>query len=145
MAGSPIGILLLTHATLGKHLLATAQQILPEDADGITVLGIGSGKSLAKIRGTLEETMAAMGRTHRNVLVLCDTFGATATRLLRESPPRHPRLHFVFGANLPMLLEAIGQRNSLRPDELADQVCKVGHESIFVLDPRTAEAAARGR
>ena len=130
-AASPAGILILAHASLGKHLHATAEQIMPCRIEGVKALGIGSANDLSKLRSSLDATMSELARQYEQVLVLCDTYGATASRLLAKNPPARPRLHFVYGVNLPMLLEAVGQRNNLDINSLADQVCKIGRESIF--------------
>ncbi|MCY4325405.1 MAG: hypothetical protein OXC81_05225 [Betaproteobacteria bacterium] len=140
MPGNPAGILLLTHASLGRHLHATAEQLMPCRIEGVKILGIGSANDLAKLRSSLTAAMAELARQHEQVLVMCDTFGATASRLLSENPPVRPRLHFVYGVNLPMLLEALGQRNSLEVASLAEQVCKIGRESIFAANAKGSQA-----
>ena len=143
MPSSPAsGILLLTHASLGKHLHATAEQIMPCRIEGVKVLGIGSANDLARLRSSLKGAMAELGKQHEQVLVMCDTYGATASRLLAESPPARPRLHFVYGVNLPMLLEAVGQRNLLDAGSLAEQVCRIGRESIFAAEAQAGTETA---
>ena len=123
---------------------ATAEQIMPCRIEDVKVLGIGSANDLAKLRSSLKNAMAELDNQYEQVLVMCDTYGATASRLLSENPPDRPRLHFVYGVNLPMLLEALGQRNSLDADRLAEQVCRIGRESIFAANnqagPETASS-----
>ena len=141
-AASPAGILILTHASLGKHLHATAEQIMPCRIEGVKAIGIGSANDLSRLRSSLEGTMSELARQHEQVLVMCDTYGATASRLLAENPPGRPRLHFVYGVNLPMLLEAVGQRHNLDVDSLAEQVCRIGRESIFAAAAKDETKAA---
>ncbi len=113
-----VGILLITHGTLGEALLRSATHTLggrPERAEHIGVTELDAPESLlARGREALARIDDGAG-----VLVLTDMFGATpanvAAKLLQNG-----RVEGLSGANLPMLVRALAHRD----EPLAEVVAK---------------------
>ena len=112
-----IGVLILTHGTLGEALLRAAGHVLGSRPLRAEALGIAAGESpeafLGRTQAALERVDAGQG-----VLLLTDIFGATpanvALKLLSDG-----RVEGVSGVNLPMLLRALTHRTEPLPDVVA--------------------------
>lgn len=126
------GILLVSHAKLAKGLLSAAEQILQIEINDIEILGINSKQDLTAVRSVLDCSLTTLSKNCTKIIALCDTYGATATRLLLEVCPDHTKFACVFGVNLPMLLDAISQRNTMELNQLAKHINATGQESIFI-------------
>jgi PTS system mannose-specific IIA component len=109
-----IGVLVVTHGSIGEALLASATQILgapPQQAATLSVWRQDDPDDLVlRARELLEGLDAGDG-----VLVLTDIFGATpgnvVSRLLQDG-----RIEGVSGASLPMLLRVLTGRNGSLSD-----------------------------
>jgi PTS system mannose-specific IIA component len=105
-----IGVLLITHGTIGEALLSSAGQILGAPPARTAAIGVA-----------LERASAAAARLDAGdgVLVLTDMFGATpcnvAGRLLQDG-----RIEGVSGLSLPMLVRVLSGRTG----SLADAVSR---------------------
>jgi mannose PTS system EIIA component len=104
-----VGILLITHGTLGEALLRAATHTLgrqPERAEHISVTALDAPESLL-VRGREALTRVDDGS---GVLVITDMYGATpanvAAKLLSNG-----RVEGLSGANLPMLVRALAHRD----------------------------------
>jgi len=103
-----IGVLIISHGTIGEALLASAAQILGAPAQA-AALGVARSDDpeavLARARA-----LAARLDSGEGLLVLTDMFGATpcnvASRLLADG-----RVEGVSGVSLPMLVRVLSGRN----------------------------------
>ena len=103
-----IGVLVITHGTIGEALLASAAQILGAPAQA-AALGVARADDPdAVLEGA--RALAARLDSGEGLLVLTDMFGATpcnvATRLLADG-----RVEGVSGVSLPMLVRVLSRRN----------------------------------
>jgi len=122
-----VGILLITHGSLGESLLRAAAHTLgrqPEHAEHISVTDVDAPESLlVRAREALARVDDGSG-----VLVLADMFGATpanvAAKLLANG-----RVEGLSGANLPMLVRALANRN-LPLAALVDKARSGGSEGV---------------
>jgi mannose PTS system EIIA component len=104
-----IGVLVVTHGSIGEALLTSATQILGTSPEQIGTLSVWRQDDpddlVLRARELLEGLDAGDG-----VLVLTDIFGATpgnvVSRLLEDG-----RIEGVSGISLPMLLRVITGRN----------------------------------
>ena len=104
-----VGILLITHGSLGESLLRAAAHTLgrqPERAEHVSVAALDLPELvLARVQRALARVDDGSG-----VLVLTDMFGATpsnvAAQLLQDG-----RVEGLSGANLPMLVRALAHRD----------------------------------
>ena len=108
-----IGILIVTHGSIGESLLASAAQILGERPEQVEALGVSRSTDPDTV---LRRAREALGRLDRGqgVLVLADIFGATPAnvvgRLLADG-----KVEGVSGVSLPMLLRVLQGRNGSLP------------------------------
>jgi mannose PTS system EIIA component len=104
-----IGVLVVTHGSIGEALLASATQILGQAPQQVATLSVWRQDDpddlVLRARELLESLDAGDG-----VLVITDIFGATpgnvVSRLLEDG-----RIEGVSGASLPMLLRVLTSRN----------------------------------
>jgi mannose PTS system EIIA component len=125
-----IGILLVTHGTLGDTLIDCTTHILgkaPEQVAAVNIRGHASHDDvLPSIRARLAELEQGDG-----VLILADIFGATPCNCVTEAL-KEGRVEGVAGVNLPMLIKVLGYRY-LTLAELAAKAVSGGMEGIFNL------------
>lgn len=104
-----IGILLITHGTLGEALIQCACHVLNKRPAGMMQLGVSSQDDPLDLLPTARQLLgfSDMGQ---GVLVLTDIFGASpanlATKLLQPG-----RVEAIAGVNLPMLLRVLTYRD----------------------------------
>ena len=111
-----IGILVVTHGSIGESLISSAAQILGEAPKQVAVLSVWRQDDpddlVLRARELLERLDAGEG-----VLVVTDIFGATpgnvVSRLLDDG-----RIEGVSGASLPMLLRVLTGRNGAKGNRL---------------------------
>ena len=104
-----IGILVVTHGSIGESLLSSAAQILGQAPQQVAVLSVWRQDDpddlVLRARELIEALDAGEG-----VLVITDIFGATpgnvVSRLLEDG-----HIEGVSGASLPMLLRVLTSRN----------------------------------
>ena len=121
-----VGILVASHGALAAGLLDSASMIVGE-SELIKAESLQPEDSPEGFRERLAKSIAELDRGD-GVLVLTDLFGATpansALYILGDG------VEVLTGANLPMLLEAIMQREMpLR--ELADSILESGRSGII--------------
>jgi PTS system mannose-specific IIA component len=104
-----IGILLITHDTLGESLLQCASHVLNKRPDQVIQLGVAAGDDPTDLL-PLANKLLKLVDTGEGVLVITDIFGASpanlAAKLLKPG-----KVEGLAGANLPMLLRAINYRD----------------------------------
>jgi len=119
-----VGIVITSHGTLAEGLRAAAQMILGQQ-EAVQTVGLGPAEDLDEFLTKLRQAAAEVNRDS-GVLVLADLFGGspcnTAAYLVQEG------MEVVTGANLPMLLEALSQREERNPKELAEAVIAAARE-----------------
>lgn len=103
-----IGILLITHGTLGESLIQCVSHVLNQRPTQIVQLGV-SGQDDPLDLLPMARRMLDWADSGDGVLVLTDIFGATpsnvASKLLEPG-----RVEGIAGVNLPMLLRALTYR-----------------------------------
>ena len=122
-----IGILIISHGTLGDALIHAASHVLGTRPQAVRHLGVAVDDDpeavLPRARELLKELDSGQG-----VLVLSDIYGATpgniALRLLERG-----RVAGVAGVNLPMLVRALTYRNEPLA-AVADKALSGGREGV---------------
>ena len=111
-----IGVLVVTHGSIGEALLTSAAQILGIEPKQVATLSVWRQDDpddlVLRARELLDGLDAGDG-----VLVLTDIFGATpgnvVSRLLEDG-----RIEGVSGVSLPMLLRVLTGRNGANPAKM---------------------------
>ena len=103
-----IGILIVTHGSIGESLLASAKQILGNEPPLTATLGVSRNDDPDDLILRAKRLLKQLD-TGEGVLVLTDIFGATPgnviARLLEDG-----RIEGVSGLSLPMLLRVLASR-----------------------------------
>lgn len=104
-----IGILLITHDTLGEALLQCACHVLNKRPEQLLQLGVAAGDDPNDLL-PLAKKMLKLVDSGEGVVILTDIYGASpsnlAVKLLQPG-----KVEGIAGVSLPMLLRAIGYRD----------------------------------
>ena len=108
-----IGVLIVTHGTIGESLLSSAGQILGGVPPLVATLGVSRNDDPDEVTLRAGELLEGLDQGD-GVLVLTDIFGATPgntiSHLLQDG-----RVEGVSGISLPMLLRVLTGRNGSLP------------------------------
>jgi mannose PTS system EIIA component len=140
-----VGILLITHGTLGESLIHCASHVMGSRPSLLMQVGVTPHDDPQQILPQAIRLTKALDQGD-GVLVLSDVFGATpsniATKLLAPG-----RVEGVAGVNLPMLVRALTYRNEPLRTVVAKAISG-GIEGIMQMplpDYQNATAANRNR
>lgn len=125
---SSVGVVLVTHANYGAHLLEAAEFILGPQ-QGCAFIGVDGTQ---EVEDTLKGLKKAVKEadTGGGVILLTDMFGGTPTNLSLSLLGKS-KLEVVTGMNLPMLLKVLGSRQQPL-DKLAKEAKNAGCQGIVV-------------
>jgi len=104
-----IGLLLITHDTLGESLIQCACHVLNRRPDQLMQLGVAAGDDPKDLL-PLARQLLALVDTGEGALILTDIYGATPSNLAAKLLDVG-RIEGLAGINLPMLLRAINYRD----------------------------------
>lgn len=124
-----IGILVITHARLGRELVNAAEFILGK-IDRIDTISLDPQTKTDQLSSHIEKSLAALDDGD-GVLILTDMFGGTPNNIslayLEED-----KVEVATGVNLTMLIKAATGRKNIKLGELGSSVCKAGQDAISV-------------
>jgi PTS system mannose-specific IIA component len=126
---SQIGIVIVTHGSLGDALLDTCSMITGE-SKGITSISVQAGDDVSETRDRIGIAIEEV-KGEKGVILLVDMFGGTPSNISLSFLGAE-NIEVVTGVNLPMLtkLRSLGPDNSLR--ETASALRDYGREHIKV-------------
>jgi PTS system ascorbate-specific IIA component len=104
-----IGILLITHGTLGESLLQCACHVLNKRPEQLLQLGVAAGDDPNDLL-PLARQMLKLVDTGEGVLVMTDIYGASPANLA-DKLLQPGKVEGLAGISLPMLLRAISYRD----------------------------------
>jgi len=123
-----IGILIVSHRTLGDALIDCVEFILEERPEALSAISIDLRENAADLRGKIEKGIKEVNKGG-GVLIMTDMFGGTPSNLsyafLDEG-----HIEVISGANLPMVIKAVGLRDKKSLAELAIFLENFGKKSI---------------
>ncbi|MBL8516175.1 MAG: PTS fructose transporter subunit IIA [Betaproteobacteria bacterium] len=124
-----IGILLVSHGTLGESLIHCASHVMGKRPMYLRQLGVTVHDDPEAILPQARDLIRFLD-TGQGVLVLTDIYGATpsniACKLLETG-----RVEGVAGVNLPMLIRALSYREKLTLPELIQKSLSGGSEGVM--------------
>ncbi len=104
-----IGLLLVTHDTLGESLIQCACHVLNRRPPQLLQLGVAAGDDPSDLL-PLARQLLDLVDSGEGVLVITDIYGASPSNLAAKLLDAG-RVEGLAGANLPMLLRAINYRD----------------------------------
>lgn len=125
-----IGIVVVTHGQLATELLHAAETIVG-DLPHATAVSIGWHEDVQDAR---DEIQAAIGRVRQGasgVLIITDMFGGTPCNLAMTFLAADA-VEVLTGVNLPMLIKAVGLRETGSLRDMARQLSEHGRSAIWV-------------
>lgn len=135
-----VGVVIVTHAEYGEHLLNAAEVILGEQ-EYCEAIGVGVDQEMDEILQNLREAVERVD-AGAGVLMLTDMFGGTPTNLSLSLMGSGP-LEVITGVNLPMLLKVLGTR-SMKLKSLASEAASAGCQGIVVAGEILRRKVAEG-
>jgi mannose PTS system EIIA component len=124
-----IGILIVSHGTLGESLVHCASHVVGKRPLYLRQLGVTVHDDPEALLPQGRDLIRFLDKG-KGVLVLTDLFGATPSNIAcKLLYPGH--IEGVAGVNLPMLLRALNYRDQLLLPELVEKVLSGGIEGIM--------------
>ncbi len=134
-------IIVLTHGTIGKELIASAEMIVGS-IDNVFDVPLFPGQ-------TPEEYLAVVKRVlekqRPEAILLVDLFGGTPSNCSASLSSQYD-VAVISGVNLPMLVEALQARGVVTGEELRQQLVDAGRDGIrdVIYEVSQAEVRLRG-
>jgi PTS system mannose-specific IIA component len=122
-----IGILVITHASLGKELIGAAEFIMGSQ-ERVEAMAVEVGHDPKVLQQKLKRSIDRLSNGD-GVLILTDMFGGTPNNI-SLSYLEEGKVEVVTGVNLPMLIKALTDRGKNGLAELASKVSQAGREAI---------------
>ncbi len=123
-----VGVLIVTHLDFGKQLLLTAESIIGRQ-NRCKALSVDTSKPMEEILGDIQLSVKELDEGD-GVIILTDMFGGSPSNL-SFSLLNSYNLEVITGANLPMLLKILTNRN-LSLEDLANEGKIAGKKGIRV-------------
>lgn len=130
-----VGILLITHAPLGKAFLEAATHVFRSPPERVESLDVIADQDPEEVRQLAREAIVRIDEG-AGVLVLTDVLGATPCNCtLQLCVPGH--VEVIAGVSLPMLLRAISYRHNTL-EVAAEMALAGGQKGVCRVEQTTA-------
>jgi PTS system mannose-specific IIA component len=129
MEGRMINILVMSHGEFAEGICKSAEMIIGKQENLKSVV-FNEGESLETLSDKLEKAIKDFNNNFPH-LIFVDILGGTPSNVTALLLAKDYKINAVSGVNLPMLLEALTEREDTAPDILIKQLRKVGNESII--------------
>ena len=123
-----VGILLVTHRSLGVDLLRIAGEILGRTPVGVACCEVVNDTPPDEILSRCRQLAATIDQGE-GVLVLTDLYGATPANVARAFADSRAQARVVSGLNLPMLLRTLNYA-ALDLDALTEKALSGGRDGV---------------
>lgn len=124
-----VGILLVTHGTLGESLIQCACHVLNRRPAHIAQLGVSAQDDPLDLLPLARQLLASVD-TGEGVIVLTDIYGATPSNIsLKLLQPG--RVEGIAGVNLPMLLRILTYRDKSDIDTVIHKAIAGGCDGVL--------------
>jgi len=125
-----VGVLLMTHESVGRALISASQHVMPNLPLTVDAVEIPPQADPEVMRSLTGQHARQLDKGD-GVLVLADLYGATPCNIGLSLGPLGVHLRCVSGLNLPMLLRVLNYAE--KPlDELAEIAATGGRGGIFI-------------
>ena len=124
-----INILVMSHGEYAEGICKSAEMIIGEQENLKTVI-FNPGESLDTLVEKLKKAINEFDNDFSHLL-LVDIFGGSPSNATALLLAENYKISAVSGVNLPMLLEALTERENTAPDMLVKQLKAAGNEGII--------------
>jgi PTS system mannose-specific IIA component len=122
-----IGILLITHGSLGESLIQCANHVLGGETENIAQMGINGSDSL-EVAGQKAERIIEEIDTGSGVIVLTDMFGGSPSNITQKLLSKN--VMGISGINLPMLIRVLNYRG-LELEQAVEKAVSGGVDGVM--------------
>lgn len=124
-----IGIVIVTHAQLGKALIETAEIIFDAKPEALIFVSINLAEDVEKLRKKIKDAIKSVNK-NQGIIILTDMFGGTPSNL-SYSFLEEGQVEVLSGVNLPVLIKALNIRGKQKNlHEMAKIIESYGKKSI---------------
>jgi PTS system mannose-specific IIA component len=123
-----IGIVIVTHNRLGDALIESAEFVIGRRHEALAAVSIDLNQSAETLRKKIADGIKKVDKKD-GVIILTDMFGGTPSNL-SYSFLDEGRIEVLSGVNLPILVQAINNREKMDLAELGTSLEKFGKKSI---------------
>jgi mannose PTS system EIIA component len=123
-----IGLLLVTHPTLGNALIETIEFISGKKEEKLSFVSVDIREDPEKLRKRIQKELSEI-KTEQGAIILTDMFGGTPSNL-SYSFLEEGYIEVISGVNLPILFKAVNSRTKMNMDELKQALVEHGKKSI---------------
>ena len=123
-----IGIVVVTHSTLGESLIETAGFILQKTPESVVSVSININEDVDSLRGKISNAIKKVN-SKKGILILTDMFGGTPSNL-SYSFLEEGSVEVISGVNLPILIRAISIQGESDLSKAAQGLVNSGKRSI---------------
>ena len=124
-----INILVMSHGELAESICSSAEMIIGEQENLKSVI-FNPGESLDALVEKFKKALNEFDNDFPH-LVFVDIFGGSPSNATALLLAENYKLNIISGVNLPMLLEALSERENTAPDTLVKQLIITGNEAII--------------
>lgn len=124
-----IGIVIVTHAHLGREMLKTAEFIVG-GLEGCVSVSVDGNRGPETLRQAIGEAIQSVDKDG-GILILTDMFGGTPSNI-SLSFLEAGRVEVLTGVNLPMLIKAVQVRDKMGLDQAAQTIGDYSRKAINV-------------
>lgn len=138
------GVVVATHGLLGRALVETALEVVPQQA-GVAWIHVTDKDRSNTYEARFRDVVKEIGSGRKGVLVLTDMFGGTPSNvaMMLHAPDA---VEMVTGVNLPMIIKVLQQLHRAESlMHLAAEAKASAQRSIVVAGEALATAAPKGR
>lgn len=122
-----IGVVIVTHYSLGEEFLQALRLIVPEAPDYYAV-SVEPSQAVDDMRESIAQALRKADEGE-GVLILTDMFGGTPSNMSLSFVDQH-KVEVVTGLNLPMLIKLATLREPKPLEELAPFIKEYGQRNI---------------
>ncbi|MDD9304623.1 MAG: PTS sugar transporter subunit IIA [Desulfobacter sp.] len=122
------GILIVTHAGLGKALIDTLEFILGKPQENLISISIDIQQDPDNLRKKIKKGIKEV-RSDDKVIIFTDMFGGTPSNLA-YSFLEEGQVEVISGVNLPILMKAVTSRDKMDMEKLTQTLVEHGKRSI---------------
>ena len=126
-----VGILLITHGSLGTSLIDCARHVLGNNPERIAAMGIDACSTIEDLIDIANQKTQELNNGS-GVLILTDMFGGSPSNIT-QALVQHNRVQGVSGVNLPMLVRAITYRHE-NLETVVKKALSGGGEGVLKLE-----------